>query len=93
MTNSQKQKENKSKENKSKEGKEGKENKNKEHNRLNKKTLKKKNNIKRGGGGINDLYSSDDYKDSGFLDSVKFSTDDRLSLRGDMPPFPGCSIM
>ncbi len=89
MTNSQKQKENKSKENKSKEGKEDK---NKEHNRLNKKTLKKKNNIKRGGG-INDMYSSDDYKDSGFLDAVKFRTDDRLSLRGDMPPFPGCSVM
>ena len=77
MTNSQK--ENKSKENK-------------DHKGLKKKTLKKKNNIKRGGG-INDMYSSDDYKDSGFLDSVKFRTDDRLSLRGDMPPFPGCSIM
>jgi hypothetical protein len=45
---------------------------------------------KKGGG---DPYSSDDYKDVGFLDALKFKTDDLKPPRGELPPFPGCSIM
>ncbi len=82
MTNSQKQKENKYK------NKENKKNKKEGYTDLKKKTLKKKS-----GGGMNDVYSSNDYKDAGMFDKLKFTTDDRLSLRGDMPAFPGCSIM
>ncbi len=44
------------------------------------------------GGGL-DQYSSDDYKDVGFLDSLKFDMDTPKTARGDLPPFPGCSIM
>jgi hypothetical protein len=45
---------------------------------------------KKGGG---DPYSSDDYKDIGVFDSLKFKSDDFKTPRGDLPPFPGCSIM
>jgi hypothetical protein len=39
------------------------------------------------------VYSSDDYKDVGVLDGLKFSSDDFKTGRADLPPFPGCSIM
>ena len=39
------------------------------------------------------MYSSDDYKDAGTLDALKFRIDDRLSARGDAPDFPGCTIL
>ena len=52
-------------------------------------TIKLKN---KKGGGI-DQYSSDDYKDVSFLDSLKFNMDDVKTARGDLPPFPSCSIM
>jgi len=45
---------------------------------------------KKGGGGA---YSSDDYKDVGVLDGLKFKIDDFKTGRGELPPFPGCSIM
>ena len=48
--------------------------------------------INKKGGGLNDTYNSKDYKDSGMFDALKFSGNDRLSTRGDMPPFPGCVI-
>jgi hypothetical protein len=57
------------------------------------KSLKKNYRNKNGGGSINDMYSSDDYKDAGTLDAFKFKMDDRLSARGDLPPFPGCTIL
>lgn len=45
---------------------------------------------KKGGG---DPYSSDDYKDIGALDGLKFKIDDFTPVRQELPPFPGCSIM
>jgi hypothetical protein len=45
---------------------------------------------KKGGG---DPYSSDDYKDVGVLDGLKFKIDDFKTPRQELPPFPGCSIM
>lgn len=53
---------------------------------------KTKNSIKnkKGGGGA---YSSDDYKDIGVFDSLKFESNDFKTARADLPPFPGCSIM
>ena len=36
------------------------------------KSLKKNYRNKKGGGSINDMYSSDDYKDAGTLDALKF---------------------
>jgi len=67
-----------------------------------KKTLKKnintKNNKlknKKGGGSINDVYQNDEYKDTGFLDSLKFDDKDILSGRNpsDIPPPPPCTIL
>jgi hypothetical protein len=45
---------------------------------------------KKGGGGA---YSSDDYKDIGVFDNLKFATDNYAQSRADLPPFPGCSIL
>ena len=52
---------------------------------------KQKINIKNKKGGS--PYSSDDYKDVGVLDGLKFNIDDFKTARGDLPPIPSCSIM
>ena len=59
--------------------------------RVSKKSIKQNRNKK--GGGLNDLYSSDDYKDTGALDFMKFDVDKSLQSRSDIPPFPECTIL
>jgi hypothetical protein len=58
----------------------------------NKKNISKK--IKnQKGSGLSDVYSSDDYKDVGSLDFMKFRTDDSRIGRSDPPAFPPCTIL
>ena len=58
----------------------------------NKKDYKLKN---KKGGGLNDTYQNDEYKDTGFLDSLKFESRDALSQRtiSDIPSPPSCTIL
>jgi hypothetical protein len=76
-------------------------NRNKIHHKKNLRTTNKNNTSKKSikhqrnkkGGGLNDVYSSDDYKDTGILDFMKFDVSKSLANRGDPPPFPECTIL
>ena len=48
---------------------------------------------KQKGSGLSDVYGSDDYKDVGALDFMKFRSDDSRVGRSDPPAFPPCTIL
>ncbi len=48
---------------------------------------------KQKGSGLSDVYGTDDYKDVGALDFMKFRSDDARVGRSDPPSFPPCTIL